>query len=109
MRLLLARKPTAASVGRWRLASPTASPQDVRGRHDSYEAVVTVRKGEEPRQAFARIRDRLLRYDVFPRALMTHSIEPGQTVEPGALIVQSVGVGSLRLEFAVRVVRCMGS
>lgn len=82
---------------------PTSSSDDARGRHDLYEGVVRLRDGEHPREAFERNRRRLFSYDIFPSWLMA-SIIDREGVEPGALIVQSVGICKIRLEFAVRVV-----
>lgn len=74
------------------------------GRHDHHERELAPSPGETPAQAFERLRARLLRYDIFPPGLMRFGVYPGGEVTEGALIVQRVGAGRLRLEFAIRVV-----
>ena len=61
-------------------------------------------ENEDADAAFERIRARLFAYDIFPSRVMRNVICPGPAIERGTLIVQQVGIGPLRLEFAVRVV-----
>ena len=53
--------------------------------------------------AFARARDALLAYDVYPRDVLRHRVDGGR-VAAGALVVQRIRVGPLAVEAGVRVV-----
>lgn len=99
------RPPDSASCARWGRAaetSPPSGPPDPTIDHDA--APVRVRPGEGAADAFVRVRDRLLAYDVFPPALVRSAICPAGPLRAGATIVQQILLGPLALEMAVRVV-----
>jgi uncharacterized protein (UPF0548 family) len=71
---------------------------------DRYEARVPVATGDSPSAVFARVRDRLLAYDIFPPRIVQAAICPAGPIALGATIVQRIVLGPLALETAVRVI-----
>lgn len=63
-----------------------------------------MRQGASRADVYARVRDRLLAYDVFPPTLVRYAICPAGPIRVGATIVQQILLGPLALEMAVRVV-----
>jgi hypothetical protein len=53
---------------------------------------------------FARVRDRLLAYDIFPPRIFRSTICPAGSVTAGATIIQRIVLGPLALEAAVQVI-----
>src|SRR5437879_4981611 len=106
MRLTLAgRTPTLAWCAEWSRAlamSPLSGPADA--TIDLYVEEVQLRRGESPPAAFARVRPRLLAYDIFPSALMRFAICPEGPIRVGRTIVQRIQFGPLALEAAVQVI-----
>src|SRR5215212_2456922 len=106
MSLVLASQPLdAASCARWIVAPKTSThcgPPDATVDH--YEASAQIEPGDTPAAAFARLRDRLMTYDVFPPNIVRATICPPGRITAGATIVQRIGIGPLALEAAVRVV-----
>lgn len=106
MSLVLASRPLdAASCEPWTRvprSSPLCGPPDA--TIDHYEASAKIARGDTPAAVFARLRDRLLAYDVFPPGIVRAAICPEGRVAAGATIVQRIGFGPLALEAAVRVI-----
>jgi uncharacterized protein (UPF0548 family) len=93
-----------AACVRWNLAPPTSTPNGPPvAAVDRYEARVCAWPGERPADTFARVRDRLLAYDIFPPSIVRAAICPSSPITIGATIVQRVRLGPLALEAAVRV------
>jgi uncharacterized protein (UPF0548 family) len=106
MNLVLAsRQPDPASCERWDRAprsSPRCGPPDA--VIDHYEAPAQARQGETAVDLFARVRARLLAYDIFPPGVVRATICPSGRISAGATIVQHIMLGPLALEAAVRVI-----
>ena len=106
MSLVLASRPlNEASCVRWSDApksSPRCGPSGATVDH--YEAAARIGPSETPDAVFARVRDRLMVYDVFPPDVVRAAICPAGRISAGATIVQRIGVGPLALEAAVRVI-----
>src|SRR5438093_9865428 len=99
------RTPNLASCAEWSRAPATSPPSGPAGAAiDHYMAEVQLRPGESPPAAFARVRVRLLAYDIFPSAFMRFAICPAGPTRVGATIVQRIQCGPLALEAAVRVI-----
>jgi uncharacterized protein (UPF0548 family) len=71
---------------------------------DRYEAPARIGPSDTPSAVFARLRDRVLTYDIFPPHVVQATIWPAGPVTPGATIVQRILCGPLALEAAVRVI-----
>ena len=106
MHLVLAdRPPGSGSCARWGRAPVTSPPSGPpKPTIDRYAAPVRIRPGESPSAAFARVRDRLLAYDIFPPAHIRYAICPAGPIRAKATIIQRIQLGPLALETAVRVI-----
>ncbi|HEX6539349.1 MAG TPA: DUF1990 family protein [Candidatus Dormibacteraeota bacterium] len=104
MRLLFRRRPPARSALRWHGAAATSSIDRSERRHDLYTGAVARLPQEDSLALFERLRDRLFRYDIFPSRLLSFALDPAPPLGSGTVIVQAVGVGRVRLEFAVKVI-----
>ena len=106
MRLVLtSRPPNADSCIHWSRAprtSPPCGPPDA--IVDQYEARARIGPGDTPATVYTSIRDRLLRYDVFPPGVVQATIWPEGQITAGATIVQRIVLGPLSVEAAVRVI-----
>ena len=94
------------SCDRWMKARATDAFDGTEGVLDRYVRDVPVPDRSDVDAVFARLENRLLRYDVFPTRLMRAEIcsADGRLYE-GTTIVQHVAIGPFTLESAVRVVR----
>lgn len=103
--MLTNSNPVREACGRWNSALPT-SPNEgpPGGTYDKHEAPVKPQPGERPADAFDRVRMRLLAYDIFPPRLLHFAICGSGKIELGALVVQQLGLGPMRIESAVRVI-----
>ena len=106
MSLVLASRPfDATSCDRWSRtpkSSPRCGPPEA--TVDQYEMSARIGPSDTPSDVFARIRDRLLAYDVFPPEIVHATIYPEGRIAAGATIVQRIVFGPLALEAAVRVI-----
>jgi uncharacterized protein (UPF0548 family) len=76
---------------------------------DRYTVTVRPRPGESPHLTFARLRERLMVYDIYPRVALLFAIDPCGPVVSGATIVQRVQFGFGAIEAGVRVLRVWDS
>jgi uncharacterized protein (UPF0548 family) len=67
------------------------------------------RPGEAQQRQFDVIRQRLFRYDIFPRSMMVAAMAPAAPLCAGATIVQRVQFGACAVESGVRVVEVWGA
>lgn len=101
MRLRPFAAPPASAFDAWRGRAPSFQPGTGRARHVDRDEVAAPWSAE----AFARGRDAMLRYDLYPPALLRHRVDAADgRVGPGALIVQRIPAPLLALEAGVRVV-----
>ena len=107
MRLVLSpAAPGPDACRRWISAPSTSDTEGLRtGGHDVYEARVQVRPDEDADAAYDRVRARIFAYDIFPPDLLRFVVCPKPRIEEGTVIVQRVGVGPIRVESAVRVIK----
>ncbi|HWH07578.1 MAG TPA: DUF1990 family protein [Candidatus Thermoplasmatota archaeon] len=86
----------------WQGRAATFSPGSASLRRDRDEVAVEPRDADA---AFARGRDALLDYRIYPESILLHRIgTPGGRIAKGAVIVQRIRVGPLAVEAGVRVV-----
>lgn len=76
---------------------------------DRYVVTVVPRPGEDPRTTFARIREMLMAYDIYPRSALLFGIHPSGQLEHGSVIVQRLQFGAGAIEAGVRVMRVWDS
>jgi len=105
MRIAWRRSPSSADAQRYRYFKATSDRHGpCRAEVDTYHSRVVLQAGESPVDAFERIRERLLRYDIFSPRFVGRFIFPNGRVEDGCTIVQRLGVLRLFFESATRVV-----
>ena len=91
---------------RWAAVAPTDSLDGVGGVIDRYERYVPPAAGISAELMFARLVERLMHYEIFPKSIMQSVVcSDDGLVHEGTTIVQRVTIGRLRIESAVRVLR----
>jgi len=102
LRLLLTRsEPSCRDAVVWQRAS---SPHLGNCTAARYERRYRLESKEDAGRAFARIRNRLLRYEIYPESVVKSAICPPSELVSNALIVQRTFFGPIALESAVRVI-----
>lgn len=105
MRLVRRPQPDPTTCRRYADRSETSGADGPpNAAHDRYEAKATMAQGETPRAAIARIRGRLLAYDIFPPSAIRAHLCPSGPIREGTTIVQWARVGLVWIETAVRVI-----
>lgn len=96
------RRPPPDAAAWWDAREATYAPGGPPLRRNDADEVTV--EPPDPERAFARGRDALLAYRVYPEPMLLHRVcTPTGRVEAGCLIVQRVRVGPLALEAGVRV------
>jgi Domain of unknown function (DUF1990) len=95
----------AVACAGWRAKQPSSDRDGPRRPIvDRYSTTVRPRAGEAPAARFARVRARLLAYDIYPPRAFVFALCPPGRVQRGTTIVQRVRIGGLAIEAGVRVV-----